>query len=252
AVEVEDRPVRAGSGRLHPLARHAARIHPRRADAIGQGGRRRQLLHALAPGRSVHVLWHRRRGAQHVDEDRELRAGHGGGVAADQQPRNPDQPFPVDSSAIDPVNPPAMRTPWPKLALALSLTVLALASRAARAATTIQAQGGIRLVAVTSSVSGALLTLEDRRGHQGAPGTTDRFGSLLFTELDPGNGYVVRDQASGDTVPVTVLSFKDLPDPSFYTRQTLHDGLNYIQARDGTLLAAMGRAPLGQSLATGP
>src|SRR5262244_1521164 len=120
-----------------------------------------------------------------------------------------------------------MRTPWLKLALALFLITSAMASGAARAATTIQVQGGIRLVAVTSSVSGALLTLEDRRGHQVAQGTTDRFGSLLFRELDPGNGYVVRDEASGDAVPVTVLSFKDKPDQSFYQRQTLHDGLNY-------------------------
>src|SRR5262245_45092432 len=134
-----------------------------------------------------------------------------------------------------------MRTPWPELALAL--TAFALAGGAARAATTIQAEGGIRLVAVTSSVSGALLTLEDRRGHQVAQGTTDRFGSLLFRELDPGHGYVVRDEASGEAVPVTVLSFKDRPDPSFYQRQTLHDGLNYIEARDGTLLAAMVRPP---------
>ena len=149
-----------------------------------------------------------------------------------------------------------MRTPWLKLALALSLTTLAttlaLAPGAARAATTIQVQGGIRLVAVTSSVSGALLKLEDRRGHQVGQGTTDRFGSLLFTELDPGKGYVVRDETSGDAVPVTVLSFNDRPDPSFYQQQTLHDGYNYIQARDGTLLAAMVRPPLGESLANGP
>jgi predicted acyl esterase len=145
-----------------------------------------------------------------------------------------------------------MRTPWPKLALVFLLAPLALSPAAARGATTVQAQGGIRLVAVTSSVSGALLTLEDHRGHQVAQGTTDRFGSLIFRELDPGRGYVVRDEASGDTVPVTVLSFKDRPDPSFYQQQTLHDGLNYIQARDGTLLAAMVRPPLGQSLANGP
>jgi hypothetical protein len=115
--------------------------------------------------------------------------------------------------------------------------------------TTIQAQGGIGLVAVTSSVSGALLVLSDHRGHEVARGTTDRFGSLIFRELDPGRGYVVRDDASGDTVPVTVLAFKDRPDQSFYAQQTLHEGLNYIQTRDGTLLAAMVRPPLGGSRA---
>jgi len=142
-----------------------------------------------------------------------------------------------------------MRNPWSRLAFLL-LAPMALAS-VASGATTIQAQGGIRLVAVTSSVSGALLVLEDHRGHEVARGTTDRFGSLIFRELDPGRGYVVRDDASGDTVPVTVLAFKDRPDQSFYAQQTLHEGLNYIRARDGTLLAAMVRPPLGGSLASG-
>jgi len=142
-----------------------------------------------------------------------------------------------------------MRNPWSRLAFLL-LAPMALAS-VASGATTIQTQGGIRLVAVTSSVSGALLVLEDHRGHEVARGTTDRFGSLIFRELDPGRGYVVRDDASGDTVPVTVLAFKDRPDQSFYAQQTLHEGLNYIRARDGTLLAAMVRPPLGGSLASG-
>ena len=48
-----------------------------------------------------------------------------------------------------------MRNPWSRLAFLL-LAPMALAS-VASGATTIQAQGGIRLVAVTSSVSGALL-----------------------------------------------------------------------------------------------
>jgi hypothetical protein len=143
-----------------------------------------------------------------------------------------------------------MRTRWLSLALPSLLTLLTLP--AVLGATPIQVQGGISLVAVTSSASGALLVLEDRRGHEVARGTTDRFGSLLFREIRPGRGYVVRDVASGDTIPVTVLSFDDRPDPDFYRRQTLHDGLNYIQARDGTLLAAMVRPPLGQSLANGP
>ena len=142
-----------------------------------------------------------------------------------------------------------MRNLWSKLVLLL-LAPMALAS-VASGATTIQAQGGIGLVAVTSSVSGALLVLSDHRGHEVARGTTDRFGSLIFRELDPGRGYVVRDDASGDTVPVTVLAFKDRPDQSFYAQQTLHEGLNYIRARDGTLLAAMVRPPLGGSLASG-
>ncbi len=51
---------------------------------------------------------------------------------------------------------------------------------------------------------------------------------------------------------MTVLAFKDHPDQSFYAQQTLHEGFNYIRTRDGTLLAAMVRPPLGGSLASGP
>src|SRR5690606_12678772 len=39
--------------------------------------------------------------------------------------------------------------------------------------------------------------------------------------------------------------FDDHPDLSFYRKQTLRDGFQYIQMRDGTLLAAMVRLPGG-------
>ena len=63
--------------RLDPFSGHASRVHRRHAHALEDGRRRRQLLHALSAGRSVHILWHGRRGPQHVDEHGELRAGHG-------------------------------------------------------------------------------------------------------------------------------------------------------------------------------
>jgi predicted acyl esterase len=118
--------------------------------------------------------------------------------------------------------------------------------------TDFQIRPGVELVTITSSsVAGALLSLEDRKGNEVARGTTDRFGSLLFRELTPGK-YAVRDVTSGKTVPVTVLALQDRPPQDFYSSQTLTDGLNYIQARDGTLLSAMVRAPLGLTLADGP
>src|SRR5262249_56794347 len=67
-----------------------------------------------------------------------------------------------------------------------------------------------------------------------------------------GHPYVVRQADPGDRPPVRVLSFKDVPDRSFYRQQSLTGGLQYIQARDGTLLAAMVRPPLGKSMADGP
>jgi predicted acyl esterase len=135
----------------------------------------------------------------------------------------------------------------------LTLVALGLAARPAWPAA-LRAQGGIEFVAATmsSSVEGALLILEHPQGREVGRGTTDRFGSLILRELEPGGGYVVRDAASGETAPVTVLAFEDHPGQDFYRRQTLHEGYNYIEARDGTLLAAMVRAPLGRSLDEGP
>ncbi len=143
-----------------------------------------------------------------------------------------------------------MRTLWTPFALCL--LVLSLAPRSAYPAR-FEAHGGIDFVAVTSSsVEGALLTLEDRRGREVGRGTTDRFGSLVFRELAPGHGYVVHDVSTGDSIPVTVLDFKDHPGDDFYRNKPMHEGYNYLQTRDGTLLAAMVRPPLGRSLADGP
>src|SRR5262249_57552735 len=78
------------------------------------------------------------------------------------------------------------------------------------------------------------------------------WGSLSCRELTPGGGYLVRDAWTGSTSPATVLSFKDRPDPSLYTRQSLREGLQYIEMRDGTLLAATVRPPLGKRMSDGP
>src|SRR5262249_21829585 len=101
-----------------------------------------------------------------------------------------------------------MRTPWPCLVLS-SLAVL-LATTPARA--DLAVQGGIGCVAVTGASPGGALVLESRRGKQVGSGTADSFGSLIFLQLTPGGGYVVRDASTGSTYPATVLSFKDLPD----------------------------------------
>ncbi len=131
------------------------------------------------------------------------------------------------------------------------VALLAGGPTAARAAFTVQ--GGIRFVAVTDGTPGTELVLEDAHHAEVGRGTTDRFGSLIFRELDPGRGYVVRESAAGGTAyPVTVLAFDDHPDASLYSGQSLQAGLQYIETRDGTLLAAMVRPPLGRNLDGGP
>src|SRR5205809_1995662 len=137
-------------------------------------------------------------------------------------------------------------------AVALFTLVALFAGGPAGAAVAVQ--GGIGFVAVSGAPPGGELVLEDARHAEVGRGTTDRLGSLLFRDLVPGRGYVVRDPAAGGFVsdPITVPKFDDHPDASFYTGQHLEAGLRYIEARDGTLLAAMVRAPAGKHLADGP
>ncbi|MEB2286164.1 MAG: hypothetical protein B6D46_00220 [Polyangiaceae bacterium UTPRO1] len=111
-------------------------------------------------------------------------------------------------------------------------------------------QSGIGFVAVTGQAEGTELVLENAQHQDVASGFVDRFGSLIFRELAQGAAYAVREPG-GATTPVTTLRFADHPPQSFYQAQTLVEGLNYVQMRDGTLLAAMVRAPLGSSFAPG-
>ena len=138
-----------------------------------------------------------------------------------------------------------------RFALLCALAAPALAT--ATSAVALEARAGIAFVAMTGSPEGTELVLEDANGNEVERGTADRFGSLVFRELEQGGAYVVRDAGSGGAaVPVTVLRFEDHPDASFYESQTLVDGYQYIQTRDGTLLAAMVRPPLGKTFAQGP
>src|SRR5262245_30224398 len=108
-----------------------------------------------------------------------------------------------------------MRTQRPRLALLLLLACSAIPRPALSAR--FEVHPGINFVAVTSSsVEGAMLTLRDRRGHEVGRGTTDRFGSLIFRELEPGHGYVVNNVETGETIPVTALDFNDHPGDDFY------------------------------------
>jgi len=131
----------------------------------------------------------------------------------------------------------------------VSFVLVAVAPSPARAA--LQVQAGIGFVAVSGADPGVEVVLQDRKEREVGRGATDRFGSLIFRELDQGARYSLR-VGSGDPVSVTVLKFGDHPDPSFYEQQVLHEGFQYIMARDGTLLAAMVRGPLLKPFAQGP
>jgi predicted acyl esterase len=122
-----------------------------------------------------------------------------------------------------------------------------LALLVASPAAAYQLQAGIGFVAVTDSVEGTELVLEDALHAEVTRGFADRFGSLIFRELAQGASYFVREEPGGTPTPVTVLQFEDHPSPAFYQAQSIGEGLQYIQMRDGTLLAAMVRPPLSRT-----
>jgi uncharacterized protein len=80
----------------------------------------------------------------------------------------------------------------------------------------------------------------------------DAMGSVAVRELQQGAEYLVEHPASGFSQTVRVLVADEHPDPAFYRSTRLREGLNYIPMRDGTLLAAVVRPPVGQTLANGP
>ncbi|MEM6293235.1 MAG: CocE/NonD family hydrolase [Myxococcota bacterium] len=99
---------------------------------------------------------------------------------------------------------------------------------------------------ITRAEPGTSLTLVDARGTEVAAGATDDLGSLIFRELAPGEGYVVRetDDESIYTGPLRVMSVEDsLPEPSFYAEQVLEPGYGYIETRDGTRLSVFVSLP---------
>ncbi|HYF46230.1 MAG TPA: CocE/NonD family hydrolase, partial [Acidimicrobiales bacterium] len=115
--------------------------------------------------------------------------------------------------------------------------------------------GGVEYVLVEGAEPGTELQLvdaEDRPvrtyfaplGDAADTGTVDEEGSLGFGRVPPGEGYRVAT-ADGASVsePVDVLARDDAPDQAFFDGQTLEEGVNYVEMRDGTTLAATVRFP---------
>jgi hypothetical protein len=96
-----------------------------------------------------------------------------------------------------------------------------------------------------------LILVHPQRGEVGRD-QVDSYGSLLFPFLEQGTTYTVQNASGGEPMSTTILRFEDHPPQSFYEAQTLTEGYQYIRTRDGTLLAAMVRPPLGKTMADGP
>ncbi len=82
------------------------------------------------------------------------------------------------------------------------------------------------------------------------PGVADSLGSLIVRDLSPGPGYRWLDRTTGRrTAPFSVLAPGRNPGVAapLYTRQPMHQGLNYLTMRDGIELAATVRYPYGST-----
>src|SRR5437868_6241636 len=100
----------------------------------------------------------------------------------------------------------------------------------------------VEQIQVTHAPVGVELAVHDAGGHVVASGVTDALGSILFRNVPPGDGYIVRTTAPSDpqwSRHLTVMSVtSSQPQQKFYTHQSLGPGFNYITTRDGTTLSA--------------
>ncbi|HEY5886286.1 MAG TPA: CocE/NonD family hydrolase [Acidimicrobiales bacterium] len=116
---------------------------------------------------------------------------------------------------------------------------------------------GVESVMVEDAAPGTDLRLVDADGQavdawfaplgtEAASGTVDDEGLLAFGRVPPGEGYRVV-AGDGDELqasePITVLARDEAPPSSLFEGQELVEGINYLEMRDGTTLAAMVRFP---------
>ncbi len=102
-----------------------------------------------------------------------------------------------------------------------------------------ETHASVEQVWLIGAAPGAALDLVDAEGTALASGTADSNGALVFRQVPLGTAYVLGEE-NGIAVAspaLEVRSAEDAPDPSFYAGQVLHDGYQYIETRDGTLLA---------------
>ncbi|MBN8866038.1 MAG: CocE/NonD family hydrolase [Solirubrobacterales bacterium] len=119
-----------------------------------------------------------------------------------------------------------------------------------------EGRGSVGDAYVTGAQEGQTLMLINDDEQVVATGTADSYGSKIFYEVPPGDGYSVRTVVDDKTVLGTdkfeVLDVDENPPQSFYDGKTLHEGLNYVTMRDGIELAMTVRLPPGKTLADGP
>lgn len=102
-------------------------------------------------------------------------------------------------------------------------------------------RGSVEQVSVTGAIPDATVTLYGPAGSVVREGTADDFGSVVFSDVDPNEGYQVTQTVDGEesdpSAAVRVLPVDYTPPADLYEQQELEEGFGYIEVRDGTTLA---------------
>ena len=108
---------------------------------------------------------------------------------------------------------------------------------AAAATTTIKPVGSVEQVYVSDLTPGSQASLVDPSGSTLKTQKVNELGGVLFRDVGPGDGYVVRSEGA-ESDPVTVHNADSAPwDPSIYDQKIEPSGYQYLTTRDGTKLA---------------
>lgn len=104
-----------------------------------------------------------------------------------------------------------------------------------------EVHGSVNQVWLIDAEPGQTLQLQNASGEEIRSGEADDFGSIIFREILAGDGYRVTSPEgapAGVASPAfTVRNPDQHPDADFYQNIQLREGYQYLETRDGTLLA---------------
>ena len=124
------------------------------------------------------------------------------------------------------------------LMVSLWLVAIPLTRSGVSASTPFIAAGSVEQVYVTGLAPGGAASLVSPDGSTLSTQNANSLGGLLFRNVPPGDGYVVRDAAGNQSAALTVHNDDPAPwDPSIYNQSIPDSGYTYLTTRDGTSLA---------------
>jgi uncharacterized protein len=126
-----------------------------------------------------------------------------------------------------------------KMGILVLAAALALVFASSAAAASFDAHGSVEQVYATGLPADASVSLLDSSGQVVSTRDANFLGGALWRDVQPGSGYQVRLDATGETVGgLTVLNTDPAPpNTNLYNQKIPSDGYGYLTTRDGTKLA---------------